>query len=273
MNLARSTSLCAVSLLCAAASTNAFAGRDVLLDGAFDNVTDSNFTSTGQFWHAIDFNDPIGFLNIPLDFGDGVITGRKFLFNASNGQITFVNSINAPTGDSVKPLNVPNGYNPAYGNGTWTFGELAPGFATTDRPVGPFVYDPATTLKAYRFTWKFLCRADDGACSFDQALNFQAVFIALDPEDFILEFNYQNSYSPAGGFGNFVIGGNSLPPYTGPFTDTGPNYCFHAGVASVCGSAVTPSVPEPGSLALLAGGALTWIGLARRRRTKGAATA
>lgn len=246
-------------------ATTAHAGRELLADGAFDDVADSNFLSDGQFWHAsTDSNAASGILAIPFDFGSGPVSGLRFLFGSADGTVRFANASNVPTGEFIAPLQVPGGFNPAYQNGRFTFGELAPAILNNPFAVGPFVYDPSTTLKAYRFTWQGLCPLNDGVCTFNQLLNFQAVLISVDTEDFVLQFNYQNFTDASAGSGSFLLGTNT-GTYGGPFLDSGPNFCFRGGTQVSC-SQVT-GVPEPETNTLIALGVLMLGGMTWRRRS------
>ena len=248
------------------------AGSIFMADGAFDAVTDSNYTSDGQFWHNPN-NGSIGpstgsLTQIALDFGTGAVTGLKFSFEPALGRVNFLNSAGVATGQYIAPMDVVGGYDSSYDNGFWTFGELNPAYLKPGFPVGPFVYDTTKTLKAYRFLWPAQCpKNTPHVCAFEDLVGFQAVLIQIDPEDFVLQFNYNNGFGqiiPAGSKGSFLLGTNTAT-YTGPFVSTGPDYCFHNGVLLSSCSTVT-AVPEPQTAPLVAAGLLLLGGMAWHRR-------
>lgn len=248
--------LALISAASCAFCSNAYAGRNLLADGTFDDAASSNYASDGQFWHSPQSTSATGTLQIPLNFGAGVVTGRPFTFDISGGRVDFAN------GDFIAPLAVTGGYNPLYQNGYWNYGELAPAYLTSDFPVGPFVYDTNTTLKAYRFTWQLLCPVNAGVCTFNDLLTLQAVLIAVNDDDYVLQFNYQNFVdAPLGSIGSFQLGA-ATDSYTGPFLNAGPNFCFHDGIEVACATAV----PEPSPLLLLVAGLL--ILFVRRSRPR-----
>ncbi len=265
-----------LALLLAGALSSAHAGGIWLADGSFpaNDIADSNFSSDGQFWQSPDVHATTAvtgnMTGLTLDFGSGPVTAPQFSFNPATGRLSFLNGSGVPTGSFVEPMHLSGGYNTDYANGFYTFGQLATQLLTaTSFPTGPF--DINTALNAYRFLWPQQCPTTAGVCSFSDLLGFEAVFIEIDPEDFELQFNYQNQFAtlPANNTvtGLFQLGSNSAT-YTGPFVTTGPNYCFHDGSQVSC-SAATVTVPEPETVPLLALGAFV-VGAAlragRRRR-------
>jgi hypothetical protein len=262
-----------ISLLLAGWAT-AHAGSLYLADGAAADLASSNFSSDGQFWHADDITS-VGPFNgqmpqLTLDFGSGPVTGVRFRFDPALGRLSFLNSAGVATGDFIEPMHLSGGYDADYSNGFVTYGQLAPQLLNaTSFPTGPF--NIATALNAYRFLWPTQCPNSeitrDNCMSFDDFVGFQAVIIEIDPEDFELQFNYNNGFAtlPSDTItGLFQLGANS-ETYTGPFVNVGPNFCFHDGNLVDC-AAATVTVPEPETLPLLLAGVGLMIGLARRGR-------
>ena len=279
------TLLTTASLCCL--SQSAWAGKTELADFAADcptadlcadptTMTVSNYAFDGQYWHAPDIHPSpgtasFGTLNIPLDFGSGPVTGRHILFNGVDGLVTFVDDSKNPTGDFISPLGVKGGYSTNYVNGFYTYGELDPSLLTGPAKSS-YTYNPTTTLKAYRFDFPATCPLilanSAGDCTdFDDFTNFQAVLIALNDEDFVLQFNYQNFVDPpAGSTGTFALGANTnaATPYTGPFLSAGPDYCFHAGSLVSCNALL--GIPEPNTPMLFALGLALFAFATWRRR-------
>jgi hypothetical protein len=261
-----------ISLVLAGWAT-AHAGSLYLADGAAATLGDSNFSSDGQFWHADDTTSVGPFdghmPELTLDFGSGPVTGVRFRFDPALGRLSFQNSAGVLTWDFIEPMHLSGGYDSDYSNGYVTFGQLAPQLLNaTTAPTGPF--DINTALNAYRFVWPTQCPNSqitrDNCSSFSDFTAFQAVIIEIDPEDFELQFNYNNGFAtlpPDTITGLFQLGSNSAT-YTGPFINVGPNFCFHDGNQVACSAATT--VPEPETLPLLLAGVGLMIGLARRGR-------
>jgi len=268
-----------IGMAAIASPLHAVAGRIDLQDAAFDTIEDSNYFQNGmdgQWWHTPD-NSVIGpstsnLAPLTLDFGSGPITGIRFQFTQS-GRVNFLDSSGNPTGDFIDPMHDSNGYASDYNNGHYTDGLLDPSYLTaTSLPSGAF--DPANGLAAFRFAWDANCPSSlfTNLCNPSGFVSFQAIIIEIDPEDFQLQFNYLNSptalalATSAGDVfsGSFQIGGNTAT-YSGPFLDSGPNFCFHDGNLVAC-SAIT-GVPEPETLPLAAIGLMALAATALRRRT------
>ena len=265
----------AVGVMSIVVPLSASAGRIEAADGAFDNVAGSNYSFDGQFWQGPESPSSIinpapgTIFNMALDFGSGPVTGLKFRF-FQTGRVEFLTSNGVPNGDYIEPFGLSGGYSNIYANSKFTNGLLAPIYLTaTTFPNGTF--DPVNGLQAFRFQWQGICpnsqiNINNGLCNPNGFLNFQALLIATDSENFQLQFNYQND---AGSIpsdlvkaGSFKFGTNT-GTYSGPFVDTGPNFCFHNGVllASCTG---TSAIPEPGTVPLAALGAVMF-GIAWRR--------
>jgi hypothetical protein len=254
---------------------SAIAGKIDLEDAAFDNIADSNYFNNGmdgQFWQAPETSG-VGNLNgnlgtLAFDFGGGSATGIKFRFQ-QDGTVVFLNGAGNPTGDFIAPLQFSKGYASDFTNGSFTNGLLDPSYLTaTTLPNGAF--NPANGLQAFRFQWPESCPTSNfngSLCSSNGFVSFQAILIEIDPEDFMLQFNYNNAASalnvPDTIMGSFKLGANT-GTYNGPFLNSGPNFCFHDGSLVDCG-AVTVAVPEPSTLPLLAAG-LMFLGIVARRR-------
>jgi hypothetical protein len=257
---------------------NAFAGRIDLQDAAFDNIADSNYFQNGmdgQWWHTPD-TSVIGpttsnLSPLVLDFGSGPITGIRFQFT-QGGRVNFLDSAGNPTGDFIDPMHASSGYASDYNNGHYTDGLLDPSYLTaTTLPNGAF--NPANGLAAFRFSWDASCPNSlfSSQCNPNGFVSYQAVIIEIDPEDFQLQFNYLNNPTALAlaaaanevFSGSFSLGANTAT-YSGPFLDSGPNFCFHDGNLVTC-NAVT-AVPEPDTLPLAAIGLMGLVTMAWRRR-------
>lgn len=265
----------ALALMLLGASA-AHAGREIFADGTFGTIEASNYRFDGQFWQGSNFvaggystTNGLGF-NFIADFGNGPVINPVFDMDGARGRVRFLDSGGNPTSNFFDPMHLTGAnYNPA-NQGFYTYGFVAPELLG-DAPLTGGPYDYSAAHAAVRFTWPSQCPYSTGSCSSSDLLTFQAVMIQLDaPGDFMLQFNYNNFNAlPAGATaeGLFQIGSSS-GSYAGPFTDTGPNYCFHGGALVGCNALVTTTVPEPETTPLMALGALaaTAVAVARRRR-------
>ena len=257
--------LAAVNLCLLVASPSARAGRDVFVD------IGDNYSGDGQMWP--DFaslpTGLVGSIDFALDFGSGAATNR-FFFLDPHGQIQFVTDATASTntGDVIKPLLNAAQYAPRSNIG-WAKGLIDP--SLLDATLAPQFGDKSQGLALYRFLWNFVCPTTDPSCS---GLQFEATLVHLTDEAFVLQFNYGFNDPITGVTTGFTIGTNSRS-FSGPFADTGPDYCFNRGVLSdfttikACVGSTSTTVPEPDAMSLLLLGGVGLIaGLKARRRSR-----
>lgn len=261
--LAISISLLVVSLQ--TFPTAAHAGREIQIDQG------DNYAFSGQKWDFPGFSYDAGGSNLgsipfALNFGAGANL-YQFQYDA-HGQVLLLDSNGASTGNTISPLFSASTLFQTDGNGSglmvWGAGQIDPQLLLPVAPVNP-VYDINNALTAYRFSWVNVCPST-GACDGSDSVSFQAVLIDRSNGDFDILFNYGNSQGPipADAIGGFELGANTTS--FSSFTSPGPDFCFRGGVVASCGAVVTPTVPEPGTVALFALGLLLLARLTPRRR-------
>ncbi len=227
---------CALMMFCAVVIPQAArAGAREFVDFApsTQNPDDSNYSFDGQFWYLDDdvsIPQPIFRTFIPLNFGSGAPPSRRFLLDPK-GRINFVDTAGLPTGDYIAPLEGPVAFriDPSFSPTSRI--NIAAGLLHPDILTGPpsstANYDIDDALPAYRFNWQDVCTAIspcDGSGT--NVITFQAVLVSLGPDAFLLSYNYgSNPFLPPGLSASFSLGSNARS-FAGPYSDTGPDYCF-----------------------------------------------
>jgi hypothetical protein len=262
--------LIAASLMTA---SSAFAGGKELVDQG------DNYINDGQQWPVLGALEPlVGSIPFALNFGSGAVSGRTFFLDP-HGRLDFTTDISGTTntGDFVNILfnTTPstNGQFTPRLNITNDVGLLDP--SVIDSTLASHFDNKALGLDAYRFWFTGVCPTNDASCS---GLDFQAVFVHLTDNAFVLEFNYGTNFfdslDPTSEFlAGFQIGSNTAS-FNNGFSGTGPDFCFNNGVASNfttianCVGTTSTTVPEPDvrSLVLLGGLLLAACGVLRRRQ-------
>lgn len=270
------TMLIAASLMTA---SSAFAGGKELVDQG------DNYINDGQQWPVLGALEPlVGSIPFALNFGSGATAGRTFFLDP-HGRLDFTTDISGTTntGDFVNILfnTTPstNGQFTPRLNITNDVGLIDP--SVIDSTLASQFGDKTKGLAAYRFWFTGVCPTNDADCS---GLDFQAVFVHLTDNAFVLEFNYGSNFFDAGDptsefLAGFGIGSNAVSSTTDSafsgFSTTGPDFCFNNGVSSNfttianCVGTTSTTVPEPDvrSLVLLGGLLLAACGVLRRRQT------
>ena len=223
----------------------------------------------GQLWTPNPPGEPsyapganTGAIPFAMNLGDGLGLNHSFAFSPNGGLAISDGTGSFSLGYFIDPLLAATPYtladptNPFGSFMHWGAGKIDP--ALLDDLPNPATYDIANALDAYRFTWLGVCQTCNGA----DTVSFQVLLIDRKNGDFDLDFNYGSGTST--GQMGFSLGGNQLALTQSTFNGIGPDYCFRAGVGSVCGSSVA-AVPEPETVTLMLGG-LGLLGLAARRR-------
>lgn len=253
----------AFAVLVASFSTTADAGREILIDQG------DNYSFNGQNWEFpggifTTAGPNTGTIPFLLNIGAGAAS-YGFVYDA-RGQATFVGSGGAATGNFIAPLRSATAFQPdSSGSGlmVWGAGRVDP-LRLLASPAPGQTYDIANALQVFRFSWVNVCPVT-GACDGSDSVSFQALLINRGSGDFDLDFNYGVQRSiPSDAFGGFTLD-NNVRTIAG-FTSPGPDFCFRGGVVGACGT-TTGTVPEPATMALLAGG-LGLIGATRLRRRR-----
>jgi hypothetical protein len=192
----------------------------------------------------VDFPDDGGFF---IDYGDGPVSELNIL---ANGQISFGGTA------VVAPFQLKDGVVPS---------DMAFALGLLDLGGGPD-YSVDNAVQAFRMTWTV---ENTEALEF---FPFQVVLLDMsglpggEAGDFDMEFNYGfdgqspplNLLATAG----FVLDGNILNPFGGPFTaEQNYTWSFRGGLCTNC----VLAVPEPDALVLIGAG-LVVVGIGRRRR-------
>jgi len=253
-----------LAILVTSFSTTANAGQDILIDQG------DNYTFNGQNWEFpggifTTGGSNTGTIPFLLNIGAGAAS-YGFVYDA-RGQATFVSSGGAATGNFIAPLRSATAFRPdSSGSGlmVWGAGRVDP-LRLLASPTPGQTYDIANALQVFRFSWVNVCPVT-GACDGTDSVSSQALLINRGGGDFDLNFNYGRLQSsiPSDAFGGFTLDANLRT--IAAFTSPGPDFCFRGGVVGACGT-TTGTVPEPATMALLAGG-LGLIGATRLRRRR-----
>lgn len=252
--------------LLATIAVPSLAGVQVLVDQG------NNYDGSGQFWFGdTDFvagGNNTGVLPFALNVG-GAVALTRFEVDF-RGQVIFLDGAGVRTTDVVQPLFSALGYvlqdpSDRFSNYVrWGEGLVDPLVFAGRSP--PPAYDLATALPAFRFTWLGVCANGVGCDSFE-TVTFQAVLFDRGGGDFDLSLNYDfNDEIAADAIAGYRLGSN-VGSFAGPFSDTGPIYCFRNGVTGPCTG--TAAVPEPATALLFLGGIGLLAGVGQRRRRPG----